>query len=185
MTTYCTTQDVATFLGGATPVNDPALAPIVTNTNQAIDTYLSRNILAADYTETYKGNGSRAFMVNNTPINSVASLSILGQVVPPTTTPLVPGFLYQADLGLFEVYGYGPIPAWMGAIAIAYNAGYASVPADLAQAAIEWAAFKYKTRQNIGVQTKSLDRETITYSQHAMPLSVKAILDIYRPNRIY
>ncbi len=185
MTVYCTTQDVATFLGSGVNINDPALAPIVTNINQAVDTYLARNILSATYNESYRGLGTPRFLLNNVPVTAIASLTILGQAILPTTSPFQPGFMFDSERGMVEVVGYGPIPTWPGAISIAYTAGYAAVPDDLVQAAIEWAAFKYKTKDKIGVQSKTLDRETVTYSQHAMPMSVKSTLNLYRDMRIY
>lgn len=59
---------------------------------------------------------------------------------------------------------------------------YYYVPAAVEQACIEMVALKLKQRDNIGVQSRSLATETITYRDQDMTAAAKAMLQPYRKN---
>jgi hypothetical protein len=74
----------------------------------------------------------------------------------------------------------GVFPRGVQNVAISYTAGLASVPVDVAQACVEIVATKYKRRTNIEVSAKTLNGETISFTQADMPASAKTALDNYR-----
>jgi hypothetical protein len=56
------------------------------------------------------------------------------------------------------------------ACSIEYSAGYATVPADVAQAVIEWVAYRYRSRQFIGQSSKHMQTgETVSFEGMVMP----------------
>lgn len=58
---------------------------------------------------------------------------------------------------------------------------YGYVPADLAQAAMEWVGQRFKAGQNIGFRSKSIGgQETIAIDTSAMPSSVAAMIQPYK-----
>jgi hypothetical protein len=61
-----------------------------------------------------------------------------------------------------------------------YQAGYATVPADLQQAAIEGFAYLYRRRTHIGEDSSSAGGQvTINFSREMLPASVLATLQQY------
>ena len=58
---------------------------------------------------------------------------------------------------------------------------YGFVPADLAQAATEWAAGRFKSQSYIGMRSKSLGgQETVSYDTGAMPAFVDAAIQPFK-----
>jgi hypothetical protein len=58
---------------------------------------------------------------------------------------------------------------------------YGFIPADLAQAAIEWAAFRFSAQSRIGVRSKSIGgQETVSFDTGSMPDFVKATIQPYK-----
>jgi hypothetical protein len=58
---------------------------------------------------------------------------------------------------------------------------YGFIPADLAQAAIEWTAARFKAQSYIGLKSKSLGgQETISYDTGAMPAFISAAIQPYK-----
>ena len=58
---------------------------------------------------------------------------------------------------------------------------YGYIPADLAQACLEWASQRFKSQQWIGLRSKSLGgQETISYDTGAMPAAISLMLQAYK-----
>ena len=58
---------------------------------------------------------------------------------------------------------------------------YGFVPADLAQAALEWAALRFKSKDSVGWKSKSLGgQETMSVDTGAMPLAVAMMVQPYK-----
>jgi len=57
---------------------------------------------------------------------------------------------------------------------------YDFVPGAVEQAVIEMVATSFERRKNLGVTSRSLDRETVTFDQRSMTLAVKEMLQPYR-----
>lgn len=103
-------------------------------------------------TEVVNGDGARSLMVRERPITSITSVTYIG---PDGTTSTVDSTAYRADPGAALIWatgtgngptwpyaalmtaGYGPIGNWAngkGNYSVVYTAGYASIPAGLAEA---------------------------------------------------
>jgi hypothetical protein len=61
-------------------------------------------------------------------------------------------------------------------VVISYTAGYAVVPPDLEQACIELCALRYRELDRIGLISKGLAGETITFTQKDFTNSVRTSL---------
>lgn len=64
---------------------------------------------------------------------------------------------------------------------VAYTAGYAATPPDVAQACIELVCQRYRERTRIGETSRAVSGgEIVTYSQQDMSAHVKLLLAQYR-----
>jgi hypothetical protein len=87
--------------------------------------------------------------------------------------PLVPPERERVRLWDFPV-GYNTV-------VVAYTAGYATTPLDVAQACIELVALRYRERTRIGEVSRSLGgAETVSYSQKDMSDGTRTLLQQYR-----
>jgi len=153
------------------------LQRLVTATSIWIQEEISRTIRSLSYTETLDGHGGDRIMLCNYPVTAVASVSVDGQALPPSSGPGQPGFALANDLIVLRGYRFA-----LGAanVVVVYTAGFATIPQDLTQACLELASLRWKERDRIGHVSKSLGGETVTFMVKAMPDSVRQMLGHYR-----
>jgi hypothetical protein len=167
------------WLGVTTTSTDALISGLITAVSAFIPAYLGRQILAAAYVETYRGNGQAELVLRNFPITAVASVAFAGQTVTAAADPvqLTPGVLF--DDRLLKLVGYR-LP--LGApVVVTYTAGYAATPPDLAQAAVELVGEAFRRRERIGLSSKSLGgQEVIAFSLKEMNDLVRALLAPYQ-----
>jgi hypothetical protein len=121
-------------------------------------------------------------------------------VAPFALAPLAPYGAWASDLGVFYAENGGPLAAVAGAPAAgqyavsdgvysfaaddagaAVSLSYGYIPQDLAQAAIELAAERFRAADHIGVRSKSLGgQETVSFDGAAMSAPVLALIQPYR-----
>ncbi len=115
------------------PSDDNLLARMITAASSFVLTWLSRDIVATDYTLTVNGDNTNKVFTPQYPIIAVSALSINGNVIPAATNPPIgSGFLWDKE-SIFNV-GY-PYPVGFQNVTFTYTAGYQSaesltVPAD-------------------------------------------------------
>jgi hypothetical protein len=163
------------------PATDDALIQrLITAASQFIQSWLNRQIAAADWQELRDGTGGQLMVLANAPVSAILSLTIDGLSIPPA--PLDGGF----DAG----YTFTPTELALRGyvftrrpqnVVVTYTAGYALTPPDIAQAAIELVCQRYRERSRIGEVSKALGGgETVTFSQKDMSEDVKTALLPYR-----
>jgi hypothetical protein len=161
------------------------------------------------YIEIYNGNGAQRMFLRNTPIVVVNSL-IVGNYAMSQSQGLTSFGWYIEQTGKsiglrgvisqFTPYtlqalntNIGPyittmpmkFPMGMGNIQVDYNAGYASVPWDLQEAAMKVVAQNYKRKDWVDQASKSLSAGsgmigTTRYRDWAMPPEVENVLVFYK-----
>lgn len=195
---FCTLSDVKAWLNvvPGNTANDAVLTRLITAASQAIKTWTSRPLLQATYTETYNGTGINRLTLRNFPVTAVSSLTVDGLTIPPASSPVSFGYLFD-EYGIYLVGGdsySGTVPQtpniWAGSyfprdsqnIVVTYTAGYATVPVDVTQACIELVAFKFQQRNHVGVTSRTLTAggESVVYQSGFMPPEVQALLGVYR-----
>jgi hypothetical protein len=135
-------------------------------------------VLTADYTEALDGHGTARIQLANFPITAVASLSVDGVVIPPASgPPYALGYVFNDTM--VSLYGFKFCRGY-GNVQIAYTAGYASVPADIEQAVIDWISIKYRELERTGQVSKSIAGEVITFFTGDMPKTVQTLLLQFR-----
>jgi hypothetical protein len=170
---------VKAWLGVSGATSDTLLGGLVTAVSSFITNYLGRQILAASYVETYRGNGQSVMLLRNFPITAVASVAFAGQTITSAADPvtLTSGLLFD-DRTLQLVGGRFPFAL---PVVVTYTAGYATTPADVAQAAVELVGEAFRRRDRIGLSSKSLGgQEVIAFSLKDMNDTARALLASYQ-----
>ncbi|HZK91166.1 MAG TPA: hypothetical protein VFC56_13555 [Stellaceae bacterium] len=161
-------------------VDNALLTRLITAASQFIQTWLQRQIAIGDWIEIRDGDGGQRLVFANFPVSAVLSLSIDGLIIPPALAGGGFGAGYVFSPTELALRGYA-FSRRAQNVAVTYTAGYASVPADLAQACIELVCQRYRERARIGEVSKALmSGETVTFSQKDMSDDVKTLLSQYR-----
>lgn len=172
-------SQVKQYLGITNDNSDGVLTTLISAYSAAARSFMNRDIEATDYTgEMYDGTGAQRMVLNNGPINSVASLSIL-----PCYTNASPRVIDVTQLrlsGYMVTWPQGRFEEGLSNILISYNAGYAEVPDDIAQAVCEWVSVRFRTAEHVDYVSKGLAGETVTYLVKDMPDTVKLVFKQYR-----
>jgi len=174
-----TVANLAAWLGLSSPSQDvqDQLQRLVTGVSVWIQTWLSRAIASAPYTETRNGHGGTRLILGDYPVTAVASVVVDGQTIPQAAGPNLPGWKLANDQIILWGYRFSSGDA---NVAISYTAGFATVPPDIAQACIDLCALRWKERDRIGHVSKSIGGETVTYMVKDMPDNVRVVLNQYK-----
>jgi len=167
------------WLGLTTTASDTLISSLITAVSTFIPNYLGRQILSADYVETYRGNGQHQLLLRNFPITAVTSVAFAGQTLTTAADPvaLTSGLLFD-DRALTLVGYRFPIGL---PVVVSYTAGYATTPPDVAQAVVELVGEAFRRRDRIGVSSKTLGgQETVAFSLKDMNDTASALLSPYQ-----
>ncbi len=187
----CALVDVKAWLNLSATTDDALLSRLVTAASQYIQKWLNRPIPLADYIETRDGLGGplgpceSRFVFGVQPCAAVASVMLLGTAVPPLPANEMgfgasggnAGYLFSASQ--LVIRGF-LVPRQAGSVVFQYTAGYAAIPPDLEQAAIELAALRYRERQRIGDVSRRIGSEVVAYSQKDMTDAIRTLIQQYR-----
>lgn len=189
MADLTTLLDVKTWLPipSTTMADDAKISRLITATSADFMRAVNRpDFLAATYTELREGDGATRIVLRHWPVNTVASLTVGGTTVPAASSDHVttPGWYIDSDLDperQAQVYLAGLTFTDAAIVAITYNAGYTAVPGDVAQAVIDWVAYRYKGIPNIGA-TRRRDNlgDSVAVEEIGMPLTTQSTIDRYR-----
>ena len=160
--------------------DDALLTRLITAASRFIEAWLGRQVASADWLEVRDGTGGQLLAFANFPVTAVLSLSIDGLNIPPSA----------ADVGFGAGYSFTPTELALRGyvftrraqnVSITYTAGYAAIPADIAQACTELVCQRYRERTRIGEVAKATGGgETVRFSQKDMSDGVKTLLTQYR-----
>ncbi len=169
--------------GGVASAEDVIVARLISAASAFAQTYMSRTIGQAAYSELWDGNGRTKMIFPNFPATAVASLVIDGVTIfqaPPA--PSAPGVGWViADKGFsLALLGYAFNKGAQN-VAVTYTAGYAATPLDLEQAVIELVGMRYKERTRIGVVSQSLAGQVVAaFTQKDMTDDIRGSFDRYK-----
>jgi hypothetical protein len=162
----------------ATTADDVLLSRLVTAASQFIQSWLNRTIASAAYTDTRNGTGGTRLFLRNRPVTAVASVTVDGVAIAPSSpAPTGDGYLYD-DSSLYLV-GHCFSKGAQNVV-VQYTAGYAATPPEIEQACIALVVLRYKERDRIGQASKNLGGEVVSFQQKDMPADVATVLDQYR-----
>jgi uncharacterized phiE125 gp8 family phage protein len=173
-----TTLDAAkAWLAIGSSNDDGLLASLVSAASQFIQTWLNRSIASQAYTEVRNGLGMTKMAFADYPVTAVTSVTVDGVAIPASTGPTVNG--YVTDGTMLYLRGY-TFTSGIQNVSLAYVAGFAVTPPEVAQACIELVAMRYRERDRIGLASKAVGGETTAYSLKDLPADVETILKNYK-----
>lgn len=166
-----------------TTSEDPLFSRLITATSNDFVRAIKRpDLLAAAYSEVRQGDGANRMILYHWPINSIATLTIAGAAVTASADKVAPGYYFDQDIDperMWNLYLVGQTFTDAATVAISYNAGYATIPADIAQAVIDWVVYRYKGRPNVDTTRRSQQGESVQIEQVDAPGSVLSVIDRY------
>ena len=168
-----TVAKVKEYLGVTATSEDALISRLVDWATDLIHSYCGRIFSEAAYDEYYDGDGTEGLLVNQYPISAVSSVEVNG------TSRDASSYALYGQLGLLRLKS-AAFPRGKKNVRVQYTAGYATIPNDLEQAAIELVALKCydRGRNRLGLASKGGASDAFH-----LPDEVKAILDIYKRYR--
>lgn len=178
-TQLATLAQVKQYIGNASDATDDSLlTALIESASARIERDCSRTFDLTQYSEIHDGDGSRRLTVRNSPLVSVSSLIINGRTIPQSTAFNADGWVVASPWGL-SLRGQYRFEFGVQNVVITYSAGYPSIPDDLSQACAAMVSLLYKERDRLGLTSKSVGGESISYTTD-MPEYVRRVIDSYR-----
>lgn len=171
-------ENVKQFLGINISDDDALLDALVTQASAYIEQWISRSVGLNEYTDVFDGYGKTTYMFTNFPAQSVSHVYVNDIEIFPSTGVTDSGYIFDETRLVLRGSKYF-VQGQMNC-SVTYMAGYATVPNELVIICTELVAFHYKQRERIGVTSKNLGGETISFSQENIPPAVKAIMINWR-----
>ncbi len=172
-----TLADVKSYLDITVADEDARITALLTASEGLVIKHLGYDPTAASRFDRANGAGGRCYVPDHYPLASVDSLSVDGATIP-AETETQPG--WYVDEGVVCLSGGYRFAKGFGNVKLSYQAGYATIPAPIKQAVIETVALRLKEIDRIGVRSKSLAGETISYVLSELSASAKGYLNPYR-----
>jgi len=148
------------------------------------NSFTHRKLKARDLTEYYSGDGSNTLMVNNYPINSIASIYDDLDRAYGADTLIDSGdyVIMPTTLAFKVVYDGGVFMRGIRNIKITYNAGYSTIPWDLREACLELVGFYWMNTEEkrFGILSINLGDGSVRIDTTQVPKSVMQILEYYK-----
>lgn len=173
----CTIADVQAYVGQPAAPTDAFMQSLVTACSKFIQQFIGYNIASASYTDKFNGIGNTSRVLSVRPVISVQSVTIDATVIPQGAVPQTSGWFN--DTGFVYLSGYS-FNKGVQNCTIVFTAGYAAIPEDIKQVAIEMVANKYKRSQRIGVASTGIGRETITFNKNDLSDDSNQVLTQYQ-----
>lgn len=186
-TALCTVAQVKAVLGVASDETseDAKLAALISLASAQIRSYCRRDFAAVTVTaERYDGDGSAMLTLASTPILEVTALAIDGQAVGLAEVKVYPSYIRFEDSG-----EYNPrlrascrvFPAGALNVSVSYRAGFAAVPADIANACVLQTVHLLNTVPKLGIvsETSSVAQATTAYSQGPLTPAARIVCNRY------
>lgn len=189
-------QDVKETLGinAGTTTSDNLLTRKINQATEMIERYCGRRFKATTYTdEEYDATYGSQLILRQRPINTLTSISQRNSTQNISSWDAIdPSFyFYDANAGLIEgvfSFGVGFGGGGWNRYKVTYNAGYTTIPSDLAEACVTLAAYLFKNpTSGTGVKSQTEGSRRIEYFDTARlgektlvaQLSLDDILDSY------
>ena len=157
--------------------DDLLLQRMIDSASEQIEQFCGRTFLSSSYVEVRDGTGQVKMTLRHAPVTAIASLAINGNTIPPRPTVNASGYTFD-EFGL-RLSGY-EFTVGLSNVEVAYTAGFANIPADVDMACCEMVAMRYKRLDRLGVSSKSLAGESISFSQTDFNDAVRRTLNQYR-----
>jgi hypothetical protein len=166
--------------GGYVSTDDVILGRLISQTSQYIKGKVQRELTLNTYSEYYSTeSGQNRVCLNEYPVITVYSVTLDGIAIPESTSLSSAGWTLQFPNLL--VFRNMAVASGVNNIYASYSAGFASPPVDIEQACIELTAWRYRERDRIGQENKSINGESVSFITNKSNLPhITDILDDYK-----
>lgn len=186
---YTTLDALKTYIGGThSATTDAVLGALLEAAEAAVDAWLGRGLMAADYDEQYDGLGRNRLVLRNWPVQAITAVTANGRPVQAQATWDGPG--WRNDDWLLMLGGGEVFPRGVRNVRVAYRAGLDAAPASVVGAIHQIVATRYREREWTGYASKSLAGEVISFhsygaqggglSNGGIPPAALAVLNQYK-----
>jgi hypothetical protein len=184
--------NAADFMHDGAPGSENSLGAVVNAVTGLPLAFVSQGTLQAGQYSVHAATGTYAFSLADAQAGIAVTITYTWfnvgdlQPIPESTNDVAPGWWIDADVDperRYELYLDGKVYTFLDQreYSITYNAGYATVPPDAAQAVIEWTSQRYKGRQAIGQTQKHMSTgDSVSTPESEIPASVKRVIERYR-----
>jgi len=152
------------------------IGEVISGVSADFERETGRRFALEQHDETYDGRGATRMFVRNSPIVSVASVTIDGRVIPAGNSTS-PGWYHDGKRVLLTGWRFSPGAANVG---IVYQGGFETIPRDLAMAATRMVAIEFRARAHLGLASQSMAQQNTMYLHEAIPVEVERVLARYR-----
>ena len=160
-----------THLNLTTSANDTEVQSFVDVACALVQGYADRAWDSATVTETMNGGGM-AFLLRQTPVASVASVTVTGVVLATTA--------YQVDLTNGIITTYMPTTAGTANVSVVYVVGATPVPAIVQHATLETVRHLWQTQRGTTARNVMTGDEYVPGASFSLPRRVMELLDPVR-----
>ncbi len=174
LTTLAAVKATASIAGTA---DDTVLQRMITAMSLAAQQYMSRIISVQPYTERRNGTGSRTMALGDSPLVQMNSVVVAGVSIPVSPDGIQAGYITD-DFAIY-LFGYTFCKGLKNTV-LNYTAGWQTTPPDIEQGVIESVLLRFNEKNRIGVSSKTLGPETISFSQKDFTNSASTIFDQYK-----
>lgn len=159
---------------------DAVLGTLITATSADFLREIKRpDLLTATYTEQRVGDGSVRLMLRHWPVTAISNVTIAGTSIPSGDIFFDPTLDPEKTFIVYLTAGYAFTDG--AAVSVAYTAGYAAVPTDIAQAVLEWCTLRWKKKAVTGAtQVRNIEGERADVDPSAIPPNTQRIIDLYK-----
>lgn len=177
MADLTTLENTKAWLGIQTTDDDALLTRLIASASEFIQTWLNRSFASQAYNEVRDGTGGCRMVFADYPVTSVQGVVVDGRPIPASTDFGTPGYRFDANRIILTGYVFS---RGIGNVQLAYTGGFTETPKEIEQACIELVSLRFKERDRIGHQSKTLGSETVSFIVKDMPDAVQTILNNYR-----
>lgn len=173
-----TVAKVKSYLGQVSSSEEGEIQRIITAVSHLLVHLIDRPIKAQACRHMATGSGRDRIFLPFYPIISITYVRIDGNVIPAATVGATDiGYLLDGNTILLR--GVVASRNQMN-VDISYVAGYESVPPPLEQAALELVAQRYRERERVGLSSRGIGGESLSFAREQVPPSVDLVLNHYR-----
>lgn len=177
MTDLTTFESFIAWNGEIADTDVEGVKALIAACSQWFRSATGRDIDLRSYTRRFDGRNNARLLLPQYPVVSVSAVSVGGVAIPAQPAEGRPGWFFDADSICLDGYRF---ERGTGNVSIAWQAGYAAIPADIEQAVNELVGLRHAMRDKQGWASKSLAGETVALLTKDMPDSVKAVVEQYR-----
>lgn len=172
-----------TFAGISHTAWDTLIATLVTQVSKSVQSWCQDKIEAADYVEDHDGYGQESIILHHRPLNSVAYVRDDVNWDFPASSDVSSDF-WRAPTGtdnpgILYFWGYR-VTTGVRNVRVSYNAGYATIPADVALACHMWIGHIMEQRKDRGLTNQSLGDRSFGLDLSEIPADVALLLRPYQ-----